>query len=71
VRTAGWVWIDTDPVSLSKLGKQVAEAVRNLAEGDAAEGEGRPSPWLIVAAVIGGLIGLSILVGLIGTLLNF
>jgi hypothetical protein len=70
VRTPGWVWIDTDPVSLSRMGKQVAEAVRKLAEGDDPEGEGRTSPWVIVAAVIGGLIGLSILVSAIGSLLN-
>jgi hypothetical protein len=69
-RAPGWVWIDADPRSLPKLGKQVAEAVRKLAEGDAPEGEGRTSPWLIVAAVIGGLMGLSILLNLIGSLLN-
>ena len=70
VRSPGWVWIDTDAGSLPKLAKQVAEAVRKLAEGDAPEGEGRMSPWMIVAAVIGGLIGLSILINAIGFLLR-
>jgi hypothetical protein len=70
VRVPGWVWIDADPTSPAKLGKQVAEAVRKLAEGDAPERGARMSPWLIVAAAIGGLIGLSILVSLIGSLLN-
>ncbi|HUF39048.1 MAG TPA: DUF5671 domain-containing protein [Anaerolineales bacterium] len=70
MRSPGWVWVDTDPSSLPKLAKQVAETVRKLAEGEAPEGEARLSPWVIAVGVIAGLIGLSILISAIVNLLR-
>jgi hypothetical protein len=71
LREPGWVWIDSNPVSPVRMGRMVAGVIRKLAEGETLSDEGRTSPWLIVAAIFGGLIGLSILIGAIGALLDF
>lgn len=67
----GWVWIDADTTSPVKLGKQVAQTLRKLAEGESMDGGGRVSAWLIVAAVFGGLIGFILLINLIAFVLSF
>jgi len=46
----GWVWVDADTGSMTKVYKQVARQVRQFAEGDEVEGSGRLSAWWIIAA---------------------
>ena len=71
VAKTGWIWIDADTTSPAKLNKQVAQALRKLAEGEAMDGSGRISAWVIVASVFGGLFGLTLLINLIAYLLSF
>ncbi len=71
VKKEGWVWIDSDTISTTKLSKQVAQTVLKLAEGEALDGSGRTSPLVIVAAIIGGLIVFSFLMNILSRLLSF
>jgi len=60
-----WYWVDTSGKPLNKLAKQAAEVVRDLAEGGDVRTGSRISPWIIVAAIFGGLIALMIVTSLL------
>ena len=65
---AGWLWVDAPAQPARKFGDQVAALVRRLAEGQEALVERRTSPWVIVGAILGGLLVIQILVGVFGIL---
>ncbi len=70
VTSEGWIWVDTTGKPLNRLARQVAGAVRELAEGGDPSPGGGVSPWVIAAAVFGGLVALGILIGVISEFLR-
>ncbi|MFQ5615611.1 MAG: DUF5671 domain-containing protein [Anaerolineales bacterium] len=70
IPTEGWLWLEASGKPLEKLGDQVAQAVRQLAEGEEARLSGRPATWLIVLAVVGGALGLLLSIMLVGTIIS-
>jgi hypothetical protein len=62
VAEEGWIWVDSSGRPLNRLAKQTARAVRELAEGGDLGTGGGTSPWVIAAAVFGGLVALMILI---------
>jgi hypothetical protein len=70
-QASGWIWVDTTPRPVEQLARQVAAVVQKLAEGDEAQGEGRISIWVILAAVVGGIILLNLMLSLLSEVMNF
>ena len=67
---AGWIWAGGASRSLQAAAGQVAQAVRQLAEGQEVRQTGGASGWMIVVYVIAVLFGLGILMSLINLVVS-
>ncbi len=68
---AGWILVDSPDAPLAKLARAVARLVRTLAEGDEVRPGARLSPWVVAAAIFGGLVALFIVFNLMVWFLGF
>jgi len=68
---AGWIWSSGTGRSLQATAGQVAQAVRQLAEGQEVRQPGGTSGWMIFTYVIATLFGLEILMALTSLVASF
>lgn len=65
-----WSWLGQTEKSPGELSREAAQAVRQLAEGEALRQAGPSSPWAIAGFVLGGFFGLILLMFLFSMMMS-
>jgi hypothetical protein len=69
--TEGWIWLG-QPAEKSppQMGRDAAQAIRQLAEGEAMHQALTTNPWAITGYILGGIFGLILMVGLFSLMIS-
>jgi hypothetical protein len=66
----GWVWLGLPQRSPREMAQVAAQAVRQVAEGQAVKAPGSTSPWVITGYVLAALFGLQLFFILFGLVMS-
>jgi hypothetical protein len=69
--TEGWVWLGQQAEKTpTQLGRDAAQAIRQLAEGEAMHAALTTNPWAITGYILGGVFGLILLIGMFSLMMS-